>query len=844
MDRQRGADATIRGVGDGKSVADVETISAAGGAVSRSGVRTIAIGEVTDTSPESLAGTMAIGTVALAPSELASNLSLERYVPIRELGRGGMGRVDVIYDRALGRHVARKTVLEGRSTALLVAEAQICAQLEHPSIVPLYDVGMDARGDAHYTMRVINGRSLRDVLEDNDTGGKPHVGLTKLLGILRQVCLAVDYAHSRGVIHRDLKPENIVVGSFGEVYVLDWGVAHVCEGSDIAQSGGSAASVPIAGSPGYMAPEQAIGGPMDARTDVFALGVILHEILTGRRPFEDADIPSLLQRTLKHSFPPPSRAVPERNPPVAFDALVRACLLREPEERPSSARHVADAIDIYLDGERVLAERTREAGRYAQAGDEALRQAEDLDTHAAALEGIAQAELTQLSPWESLETKRRLWDQLDEVRRQRAEGGRALARAEIEYGRALGRVSDHAGARAGLARLHYRQFVAAEAASQADAMAQHLHLARMYDDGDLALELRDEGELTILAPHGVVLELARFEQEGLLLQESDRMRAKTVDATWLLSGSYVVHVIDHAAGEFRFPLVIQRARRHMLRLRVPVDGEVPHGFTLIPGGPFLAWPPRAERPQAVQLRDYAIGTFPVTFRQYAEFLETLPETERARRMPSHNRAGAALERTDEKWSLVEGYISGAAGRSRIGDDRELDVPVAGVSWFHAMAYIRWRSQRDGRQYRLPTDMEWEKAMRGADGRKYPMGNQLDPSFAKLRESRPEASQPEPIGSFELDASPYGVRDLAGGVWDWTATSSDGAPLPSLADEGKPEAEQRQAYFRGGNWGMLATSPMVRAPMRLDAFGPGVGFRLAISLDQNGSSSLEVEPMRR
>ncbi|MGZ3454921.1 MAG: serine/threonine-protein kinase, partial [Polyangiales bacterium] len=255
----------------------------------------------------------------------------ERYIPVGELGRGGMGCVTEVVDRTLGRSVARKTLLGDASdggATLLVSEAQICAQLEHPAIVPVYDLGADG-GRPYYTMRVVRGRNLREVLiEERRTRAQ-------LLGVLRQVCLAVDYAHSRGVVHRDLKPANVILGEFGEVYVLDWGVAHVLEGSDVHRT---TEETFHAGSPGYMAPEQIMGEAIDARTDVFALGVMLHEILTGVRPFDDRDVQSMHERVRRGILAPPSARRPSGEVPLVFDALVMACLTRERELRPASAR--------------------------------------------------------------------------------------------------------------------------------------------------------------------------------------------------------------------------------------------------------------------------------------------------------------------------------------------------------------------------------------------------------------------------------------------------------------------------------------------------------------------------
>lgn len=769
----------------------------------------------------------------------------ERFVWVGELGRGGMGRVDAVFDRALGRTIARKTVLPNRGhPELLLAEAQICAQLEHPSIVPVYDIGAEDSGLPHYTMRVIRGRTLRHVLAENWTQDKPHLGLTQLLGILRQVCLAVDYAHSRGVIHRDLKPENVIVGEFGEVYVLDWGVAYVTDTSDIRRSHRAGSTLAAAGSLGYMAPEQALGDAIDARTDVFALGVILFELLTGERPFADHDIESIHERISK----PPSRAPSQfssKRVTSAFDELAMACLAPWPEDRPTSARVVAESIDMFLDGERARLEREREAAAHTVEGQQAMAALEALDTEARSLQESAESLLATISSWEPASRKQDAWKMAQEGRRLAAEAARALARAEAAFTRALGRVPDHPDARSGLAALYFRQFEAAEVRGDHEQMAQYLDLARAYDDGKLKLELADQGELIVAASPEVELEVARYEPYGLLLA-CGAPRALGREPLLLDSGSYLI-TARCEVREARYPLLIQRAKTHRLTLRMPVAGEVPEGMILIPGGPFLAYPPRTKRPVRCELSDFAIGEYPVTFREYVEFLESIGDSEeRERRTPGLGKELAPLLVRAEGggWRISERCVEGEA-RLRVPPERELDLPVHAISWYDAVAYTRWLALREGRPYRLPTDLEWEKATRGADGRSFPMGEQLDAAFAKLRESRPEASQPEVIGAFEDDRSPYGVRDLAGGVADWTSTSLDGAPLPDLAEEGVRAADERQAIWRGGTWGTTASATRaMRYSQMIRHRGVLVGFRIALSLDERGSSDLVLAPLAR
>ncbi len=767
-----------------------------------------------------------------------------RYVLMRELGRGGMGRVDEVFDTTLGRPVAQKTVLPDAGHAqitMLVAEAQTCAQLEHPAIVPVYELGADETGQPFYTMRSIRGRTLREVLEDNDTPSKEHKTLAQLLNILRQVCLAVDYAHSRGVVHRDLKPDNVIVGEFGEVYVLDWGIAHVMGGSDVRRA---AQRDYIAGSPGYMAPEQAMGAAIDGRTDVFALGAMLHELLTGELPFEDSDFQSIQRRSSTRIEAPPSLRNPLVSP--AFDTLVVACLEPNPDDRAPSARFVADSIDLYLDGERDKAQRESEAMRYTEEGDAARDAYVSLDRESKRLSDEAEAELAKIPRWEGVVAKDAAWQKQAKARAMAAEGARALARAETAFSRALGRVENQARARRGLAGLYFKQFEDAEEAGDAEAMVQYLDLARAYDDGPLALELSNIGELIVECSHPeATLLLGRYEECGSLLELTNEGAIKMGERLRVDVGSYRV-TARLGDRELFAPVLVKRAMTHTLHLELGALATLPKGMRLIPGGPFLAIEDeRSLRRVEHTLPDFAIGEYPVTMREYAEFLDELDPEERARRLPSQRDKTPFMLREESGWRVTDACVEGEQARARVSREQELELPVICVSWFDAMAYVSWLAKKTCVAYRLPTSMEWEKASRGVDGRSYPMGRRIDPAFAKLRESRPEASQPEVVGAFGLDVSAAGIRDVAGGVQDWTATEGDrNGPLPPLAAENDAEKHQRQALIRGGSWVLVVLTPALgRGAYRLVDRTAWVGFRVAMDLP-HANSSFPVKPMKR
>lgn len=284
-----------------------------------------------------------------------------RYLRGALLGQGGMGRVVVAHDRRLRRDVAFKevTTASARHGAVrdrLAQEAWITAQLEHPAIVPVYDAGEDAAGRRFYTMRLIRGRSLHELLaEAPDLAAR----LTQLRPVL-DVCEAVAYAHSLGIVHRDLKPSNVMLGEFGEVQVVDWGLARPVGTAD--RSDGSwfpavHAAVTRAGqavgTPAYMSPEQARGGVADPRSDVWSLGAVLFALLTGGPPRRGTDPDAVLGEAKGRPLPPVASIVPEAPPELA--AIVDRAVSFDPRTRYPDAKALAADLAAFVDGRRVRA---------------------------------------------------------------------------------------------------------------------------------------------------------------------------------------------------------------------------------------------------------------------------------------------------------------------------------------------------------------------------------------------------------------------------------------------------------------------------------------------------------
>lgn len=261
-----------------------------------------------------------------------------RYVLGGPLGRGGMGEVLSAHDVALDRDIALKVLLRGSPAARrrFVGEAKLTARLDHPGIVPVHDVGETPDGRPYFAMKKVRGRSLRQVL---DAGGL--TGLRARLDLFRRVGETVAFAHDRGVLHLDLKPDNIMIGAFGEVLLMDWGLAQAMEA-------GGARVRHVAGTPRYMAPEQAVpDARVDARTDLYSLCVVLYELLCDRPAFPGTDRTTLLDDVRQGRFVAPRAHDP--TVPRELDALVRRGMALAPDERLPDVLTLLAEVEAFLE---------------------------------------------------------------------------------------------------------------------------------------------------------------------------------------------------------------------------------------------------------------------------------------------------------------------------------------------------------------------------------------------------------------------------------------------------------------------------------------------------------------
>jgi len=759
----------------------------------------------------------------------------QKYRVEAPIGSGGMGEVLLVTDQDLRRQVAMKVIRSdaaiGRDQRLhFIAEAQATSQLEHPGIPPVHDLGLTRDGRLYFTMKLVQGRTLREVLHDLLLKRREvHREYTfhKLISILERVCEPLHFSHEKGVIHRDLKPENIMLGDYGEVHVMDWGLARIDQASSELPEIGAVETArrdagletqrgAVKGTLPYMSPEQMRGEELDRRSDVYALGCLLYEILTLQVAFDPKD-PDVVAKKQAGDTPDVRSRNPRRPVPESLAAICERAMATDRERRYGTADELADDLRRWLDGRAERERRHQEAEKLAAAGKRASQRYLDFQGEIAGAEAAAAAAAKDYEPWQPVGEKRPLVEARERVAQLKVDLALAFAEAQNLLVGALLQESDHRSARAELVRIWKdRLRDGGRRRDQADVAYARVMIGR-YADGPLV----EEGQLVLKSDPPAEVVLHRFEEiDGVLTAVDERTLGTTpLEPVTLPCGSYLCILRAAGCRDTRYPVLIEREKTWNGEVKLRTNEGIGEEFVHVPAGPFVYG--EEDGASTKTLSDFAIGRYPVTFGEYIEFLGTLDEAEAQRRMPQTPGDGPYVARDENgAWRVLPILVEGAAREwslARYGDGFELRCPVIGISYEDAEAYCRWKSAATGKEWRLPTEEEREKAGRGVDGRRFAWGDLEDASLGKCREAREVSAQPEPVGAFPTAESVYGMGDASGGVWDWTSSWED---------------ERRSSrVLRGGSWS--AHAPAMRCAFRNTLLprerNATVGFRCARSL---------------
>ena len=743
-----------------------------------------------------------------------------------------MGEVWQAYDRDLSRFVAIKIVRASRRreevTRRFLAEAKLTAGLQHPGIVAVHEVGELPEGRHYFAMREVRGHTFADDLEGFHTSRQAtdeadrRASLRGLLEKFLRVAETIAYAHSQGVVHRDLKPANIMVGEFGEVLVLDWGVAklltsaepRVVDNDDPSDRGRAFETRQgmVVGTPYYMSPEQARGAQSEIGppTDVYALGAILFHILDGRPPVAGGDIDDVLAAV---ALGKRRQLATDGSVPDALAGICTRATATDPTDRYGSASLLADAVRRWLTG----ATAAEEARRIVEDSISLSASAKSMREEARRLLAQADTASRSLADGAPIEDKRQVWALEDRAQRARQSARLVGQRFEQRLRSALMRSPELDEAHQLLADYYRDRHEEAELADDTLGAELEAALLREHDRrGKYSEYLRGTAYLKLHSvPENAAIEISRFEMIDR------RLRARATQGSTVVGGERV----ELSHGSYRcvfrvggrppvvYPVRLRRGElwdmtppgtNAVSAVRLPLAADVDPsacfvaaGWTQI-GGDHRA--PNALPARRVWVDDFAIQRHPITNREFLEFLNDLVaagRTEEAMSFAPRERgrqvdiAGALVYRVDD------------GGRFELGPDSDGDVwdpeyPVFLINRASMEAYATWRSARDGKPWRLPFEWEWEKAARGTDRRFFPWGNHLDPLWCRMSKTRQGRMLPAPIGQYEVDESPYGVRGMGGNISDLTLGVVDRSERFNARDAWAERADA-PSVMRGGSW---------------------------------------------
>ncbi|MBA2664242.1 MAG: SUMF1/EgtB/PvdO family nonheme iron enzyme [Bradymonadaceae bacterium] len=777
-----------------------------------------------------------------------------RYEKLERVGQGGMGEVFRVRDLALNRKMVMKIIRGDRmqdigALARFVDEAQITSQLEHPGIVHVHEIGRLDDGRVYFTMEEVRGRTLTEVIkrthesfQSNEASGWD-ASFRSLINLFRRSCEPVAYAHSRGVIHRDLKPSNIMIGDFGGVQIIDWGLAKILGRVEHVGLGEEASEIQstrsvdeshdtragsIVGTPAFMPPEQARGelNQMGPAADVYSLGALLYMMLDGRPPFEGANSSAIILQVIEGIERIPGEAL---GAPVELQRICMKAMALEPSKRYESAAELAVDVVSWLDG---AGRRDRAWELVAKAGELTPIVAE-LERRADELSAQSETMLSALSAHASVALKRPAWELQDEAATLEHEITVRRARMIQHLDTALTYVPTLTEAHNRLAEIYRKDHDEAERRrDMATATSSEVFL-RAHNRGLHDGYLNGAGTMSVITDVPAAVEMYRYvKQDRRLVPSLKRRIGRTpLRNVELAMGSYLLVIRAPGRAEVRYPVHIARQSdwhgtqpgyTDPAPIHLPEVTEIDDSEVYVPAGWFTSGSDGVASQRCLIERHwvdgFVISRHPITHHGYLEFLNALVDDGRL------DEARRAIPRETDESTI---YQQGGDARFELRADRaEMSSwPVNFVDWHSANAYTCWYAERSAQPWRLPTEIEWEKAARGVDGRFFPWGDYLDPTWCRMIHSTRGIPYAVSIDSYPDDESPYGVRGMGGNVRDWCADEVHPVVI-SVDDSMAPSLR----CARGGAW--FATADLCRVATRElrppDARSSGIGFRMVRS----------------
>jgi len=705
--------------------------------------------------------------MATTPSITGEPILDGRYQLERRLGQGGMGAV------FKARHIFLKTPhaikiilpdLVGNDPMLVTRfrqEALAAAAIRHPNIIAVTDYGVVRSTMPYLVMEFIQGKSLQEVMAEEGA-----MGPARAFELMQPICAGIAAAHRQKIVHRDLKPLNVMIQENLPISegtkILDFGLAKIKSG-ELLGSFIAAQTTGLMGSPFYMAPEQWGDDPPDARADVYSLGVMLYQMLCGEVPFKGASIPSIMKKHLTAEAP--SFASKGIEVPPQIEAVVRHALEKDPKYRTPSADDFVKELSEAMSSASATLKRTGETAEVdpsktivSQPSESLIRESERFDPMAGTISGASLAEDDEKMRFakeelaREAEARRRYVDETEEKRKGEDEGR-------------------------GEERRHLEELVAKQTKVLEDKLTQLA--ATMSPKGagvdPDATQVQRSGVATV--GESSYPNVPGFGRADISLTGAPKKSSLPIILTIV-----IVLLLGGGIGGY-FVLKSKTAVTPGGPGTPPVKPAYKAELVEIPGGVFQmgrVGATIAELPvHSVTLKPFFIDKSEVTNEEYQQFVN---ETKYD---PPANWAG---------------------GKPIPGQET---LPVTFVSYDDANAFAVWRSRRDGVQYRLPTEEEWEYAARGGDqGNIYSWGNTWVEGNAVTKSSG--VRMPQPVGSAPDDKTRWGVVDMMGNVYEWTSTNAnyyEGSPL-------KVEGEQRSWYvIRGGSYATDQTPKPISATRR-------------------------------